>query len=152
MEGFRSRLHHETPGWVETGALFHIRVRVITERSPPLSEPRLAEALIASVQQYHATGRWWCDLILLMPDHLHALLVFPRTEVMSAIVGKWKRGATRLRGVVWQSNYFDHRIRHEAEREEKWRYIRCNPVVKGLCTNEDDWPFWWSGRQVPDDR
>ena len=82
-------------------------------------------------------------MFLLMPDHAHALLAFPREPGMSVVLRNWKRGAARLQGVRWQENYFDHRIRSKAEAQEKWLYIRRNPVVKGLCSKEEDWPHWW---------
>ena len=79
-----------------------------------------------------------------MPDHLHALLAFPRDQGMSIVIRNWKRGAARLQGVRWQTNYFDHRIRTKSEGQECWTYIRRNPVAKGLCASEEDWPHWWS--------
>jgi putative transposase len=78
-----------------------------------------------------------------MPDHVHALLAFPGTPGMSVVIRNWKRGAARLQGVLWQDNYFDHRIRSKAEAQEKGLYIRRNPVVKGLCGKVEDWPHWW---------
>jgi REP element-mobilizing transposase RayT len=142
MDKYLQRLHHETPGWVHTEALFHIRIRAAGERS--LTEPRLAGVLLDDARQYHASGLWWCKLMLLMPDHLHALLTFPPESDMSTVSRNWKRGAARLYGVAWQANYFDHRIRHEKENNETWNYIRRNPIAKGLCSSEGAWPFWWS--------
>ncbi len=63
---------------------------------------------------------------------------------MSVVIRNWKRGAARIQGVHWQDNFFDHRIRSQAEAQEKWLYIRRNPVVKKLCAREDDWPYWWA--------
>jgi len=80
-----------------------------------------------------------------MPDHLHALLAFPREPGMAATIREWKRGAARLQGVKWQENFFDHRIRSDKFRAETWHYIRRNPVAKGLCPDEDSWTYWWSG-------
>ena len=139
------RLHHNTPGWVKDGSIFHIRFRVDESQPKPLTTPVLAAALLKSVQLYHASGKWWCKLFLLMPDHLHALLVFPRETGMAATNRGWKRGTARLHGVNWQENFFDHRIRSDKLESETWDYIRRNPVVKGLCPNEDSWTHWWSG-------
>ena len=124
--------------------MFHIRIRAAATQSIPLIEPRLSSLLIDAARQYHVSGHWWCELLLLMPDHLHALLVFQRETSMSAVIQNWKRGTARLHDIKWQSNYFDHRIRHEKERHETWDYIRRNPVAKELCASESDWPFWWS--------
>ena len=123
--------------------MFHVRIRVAGRQFTPLTESRLGGRLIGAAKQYHTSGCWWCELFLLMPDHLHALLVFPPGISMSTVVRNWKRGMARLHGIAWQSNFFDHRIRHKKERDETWRYIQRNPVAKGLCASEEDWPFWW---------
>jgi len=80
-----------------------------------------------------------------MPDHLHALLSFPREPGMSVVIRNWKRGTARFQEVSWEDNYFDHRLRNLAEEQKTWWYIRRNPVVKDLCGSEEEWPHWWSG-------
>jgi REP element-mobilizing transposase RayT len=145
MREFPRRLQHRTPGWVKPGALFHVRLRVAPSQAPPLTTPALAAPLLEAAARYHDLGRWWCDLMLLMPDHVHALVAFPGAD-MGGVIRDWKRGTARFQRVVWQENFFDHRIRSAADADEKWRYIRLNPVVKGLCADIRDWPWWWSGR------
>jgi REP element-mobilizing transposase RayT len=110
---YPQRLHHETPGWVKSGACFHIRLRAALEQRTPLTEPKLADELLLTVQNYHERLLWHCSLMLLMPDHIHALLAFPADAAMNKTVGAWKRYATRALGVKWQANFFDHRIRNE---------------------------------------
>ena len=80
-----------------------------------------------------------------MPDHLHAVICFRLDKNMSEILGAWKGYQAKHHAVIWQDNYFDHRIRNRRELDEKMRYIRLNPVVKGLCAEENDWPWWYSG-------
>jgi len=145
MNTYPRRLYHVAPGWVRDGSLFHLRIRVDQSQAVSLTSGQLGADLLASARRYHEMEKWWCDLILLMPDHLHALLAFPAEPGMSETIRAWKRGAARLQGVQWQAGYFDHRIRSEKSAVEKWDYIRRNPVVKGLCANELDWPWWWSG-------
>jgi hypothetical protein len=140
---FPQRLGHKTPAWVPSSALFHVRIRVGEWQMMPLTEGELSRKLLASAARYHDLERWWCVLFLLMPDHLHALIRFLPEPGMSRVVRDWKRGATRFHGVCWQDNYFDHRVRNAREGLEKWHYIRRNPVVKGLCAQEDDWPHVW---------
>jgi putative transposase len=138
------RLHHNTPGWVPDGAPFHIRLRVDSAQAAALIEPALGIQLLLAAKRYHDLGHWWCELFLLMPDHTHAILGFPASAGMSKTVRQWKRGTARFQKVQWQDGYFDHRLRSEGESQEKWGYIRRNPVVKGLSRNEDEWPWWWS--------
>ena len=143
MDEYPQRLHHGTPGWVKDGALFHVRIRVATGQTVSLTEANLPAELLQAAKRYHELGHWWCELFLLMPDHVHALLRFPRDPGMAVVIGNWKRGTARFQGVKWQKNFFDHRIRDRVEADKKWRYIRLNPVVKQLCAKEEDWPHCW---------
>ena len=144
-KGYPQRLYHAVPSWVESGSCFHIRLRVAHAKpdSPSLIETRVAHGLLAAARFYHERQRWHCRLFLLMPDHIHALLVFPKETGMSRLIGEWKHYASRQWGIAWQTNYFDHRIRNASELAEKYAYILRNPVVKGLCQREDDWPWVW---------
>src|SRR6187402_2412640 len=136
MPDYPERLHHCTPPWVPKCALFHIRIRVAPDTAVPLTHPALSSALLAAAERYHNLGHWWCELFLLMPDHLHALLRFPREIRMAETIRQWKRGSARFQHVRWQENFFDHRLRNEKEAQEKGHYIRLNPVVMGLCASE----------------
>ena len=135
------RLHHATPSWVKSGAVFHIRVRILPGNPCLLTEPLIAGSLLESARYYHRQATWYCHLMLLMPDHWHALLSFPSESRMIAVVGRWKAWQTRNLDLLWQDNFFDHRIRSPHELQLKAEYIRQNPVGKGLCKNAADWPW-----------
>jgi len=141
--GFPARLHHRVPHWVEPGALFHIRIALNREKEQKaLIDPPLAQGILDSAKFYEARLRWHITLFLLMPDHLHALLSFPRGQSMSELIRGWKRFHTRANQVAWQEGYFDHRLRDDERGEEhsaKMNYIRENPVAAGLCAKADDW-------------
>ncbi len=77
-----------------------------------------------------------------MPDHVHALIAFPRVAAMSAVVHDWKSWHKRTHDVEWQDGCFDHRIRDDHQFELKAHYLRQNPVVKNLCANAEDWPWF----------
>jgi REP element-mobilizing transposase RayT len=138
---FPQRLHHATPAWVESDAVFHVRIRVAPGFTAPLTGPFLAEFLLKTVLHYHTSRRWGCRLFLIMPDHVHMLAAFPDHEEMGKVIGDWKRYIAKHAGVLWQTNFFDHRIRQEAEFREKWDYILRNPVVKDLCPAQEAWPW-----------
>jgi len=140
---FSKRLHHHTPSWVPSGSCFHIRLRVAPPCLVQLTKPCVGHALLNAAHYYHQSRHWSCRLILLMPDHLHALLQFPDKADMSRILGDWKRFTALTQGVIWQTNYFDHRIRDHHSLHEAAAYIRRNPVAKGLCAHESDWPWVW---------
>ena len=136
---FPGRLYHAVPGWVEEGAVFHIRIRCREDNIASLVTPETATALLESARFYCANGRWYVHLFLLMPDHLHALISFHREDRMSAVIGDWKRFQSLRLGIRWQEGFFDHRIRNDKEFIEKAMYIRRNPVVRALCRCEADW-------------
>ena len=147
---FPGRLYHAVPPWVAPDSWFHIRIRMDCTSRRPLHDAELAQKLLDSVAFYHARRRWFAHLFLLMPDHAHALLAWPREASMSLTIGDWKRFHTSHADIAWQDGYFDHRIRNDSEFVEKATYIWRNPVVKGLCEEPESWPWViepWRKRQ-----
>ena len=128
------RLNHTVPSWLNSGSVYHIRIRTAKTWTGSLTEPSLAIALLNSVLHYQQQSDWNNHLFLLMPDHLHTLVSFNPDKSMSRSIGNWKSYHARTSGIQWQSNYFDHRIRNEIELLLKYGYILNNPVVKGLCS------------------
>ena len=143
--GFPERLHHSVPHWVEPGAMFHIRISLDHEKEQkPLTDQLLAQAILDSAKFYETNMRWHITLFLLMPDHVHAVLSFPRNKSMTEIIRDWKRFHRRANHVVWQEGYFDHRLRADergTQLSAKLNYIRQNPVAAGLCARAEDWPW-----------
>lgn len=142
---FALKLHHDVPGWVEPESLFHVRIR--TDRDRPqlaLTDQSLGPKLLQSAEFCDSEERWHIALFLLMPDHIHAILSFPRDCSMSQIIGDWKRFHARHNHVTWQEGFFDHRLRNDQRREQlqgKIDYIRQNPVAAGLCRSAAEWPW-----------
>ncbi len=131
-----------------SGAFFHVRMRVARSASVPLTDVSVAVPLLQAASDYHQRQLWYCHLFLLMPDHLHALLMFPRDAAMSDVVRRFKRAAARCQGIEWQDGYFDHRIRTPAELEKTADYIWRNPVVRGLCARPEEWRWVSAAGQV----
>ena len=139
--GFGDKLHHEIPAWVDSDNLFHIRIR---SNGTLLTESTLAPLLLKSIKFYEQRERWRPVLVVLMPDHLHAIIALGFGETLSKLVADWKRYHAKANGVCWQENFFDHRLR-EDERGEHLEgtldYLRQNPVAAGLCAHSNDWPW-----------
>src|SRR6266516_3068047 len=95
----------------------------------------------AAMKHNHDKLVWHCRLCLLMPDHLHAILAFPREPGMQTSIKNWKKYVAGKQGVDWQRDFFDHRLRNHHELEEKTLYILMNPVRKGLCERPEDWTW-----------
>jgi len=142
MKDHPGRLEHHTPDWVFDGFKFHIRIRA--DPGQNLTHPPIARGLLDSAKFYSDMKAWWYSLFLLMPDHIHGIIVFPLNVRMSRVIANWKSYTRHAYGIRWQSNYFDCRLRTAEDADEAWHYIRRNPVRARLCARPDDWP-WWSG-------
>jgi putative transposase len=42
---------------------------------------------------------------------------------------------------LWQRDFWDTQMRSREHYDEKWTYVRMNPVRKGLAQTPDDWPY-----------
>ena len=63
-------------------------------------------------------------------------------------MGFWKtwtshalRRAMDLEAQVWERQFFDHLLRSDESRAEKWNYVRENPVRAGLVNDAAAWPY-----------
>ena len=79
------------------------------------------------------------DRFVIMPNHVH-LLVLPLTErPLGTLVGGWKRHSARLinrtlgkSDTLWQQESFDHVVRSAEKLKAFRRYIEANPVKAKL--------------------
>ena len=86
-----------------------------------------------------------------MPDHVH---FFCATELDAKPLPKfmqlWKQWTSKrlvrelkFTGPIWQEEFFDHILRSSESDEQKWDYVRENPVRADLVKSADEWP--WQG-------
>ena len=96
------------------------------------------------------------DAIVILPDHLHAMLTLPSDD--ADFSGRWRRikslftrhavargfmGPRNAKGEyrLWQRRFWEHTIRHEADFERHADYIHYNPVKHGLVSQVADWQY-----------
>ena len=86
--------------------------------------------------------RVFVNCFVLMPDHVHLILtVAPDAKTT---IGAWVKAFKAMvarHEFRWQAGFFDHVLRSDESRREKWEYIRMNPVRAGLTADADDWPY-----------
>jgi hypothetical protein len=99
--------------------------------------------LFEGVEFRNRTDRWFAHLVLLMPDHLHALISFGLEWDLKKAISNHKEATAKRAGVAWQRDFFDHRLRAEDSFREKADYISMNPVRKGLVENPGQWAYIW---------
>ena len=96
-----------------------------------------AEELSSTCRRF---GRVTLDKWVVMPNHIHAILVIGcdggagALPNLNVVVGQYKSAVTRKihtmepNAVVWQRSYHDHVIRDQKAYEKIWLYIDANPL------------------------
>ena len=135
----RKKLPHTIPQWVAEGSWFFITIKCVPPGKNQFCQTGAGDAVLASVAHNHTQLVWHCRLCLLMPDHLHAIIAFPRDPGMKTILSNWKKFVAMKHGIKWQRDFFDYRLRNQNELDEKTSYILMNPVRKELCERMEDW-------------
>lgn len=144
----RKSLPHEPPPWVDPSeAVYFVTVNCQQRETNILCHADIAATVFDSVVFRNGSGEWFCHLCLLMPDHLHALLSFTNpVKTIQQTISDWKRWLAGSLGIIWQRDFFEHRLRSESEEREKADYILHNPVRRTLVSRSEDWPFVWRPR------
>jgi len=146
----RKKLPHTVPQWVAEGSWFFITIKCLPlgknqlcqgDGAHGVTRPTVGEGVLAAMAHNHDKHVWHCGLGLLMPDHLHAILAFPREPGMQTVISNWKKYVAVKPGVKWQRDFFDHRLRNDQELQAKTNYILMNPVRKELCEHAEDWTW-----------
>ena len=104
---------------------------------------------------------------VVMPDHIHMVFLplhdlqgssYTLAEITSGIKGASAHSINKAlgrKGSMWQDESYDHVLRSDESEVEKVDYICANPVRKGLCRHETDYPWIWrewiEGRSASDE-
>ena len=97
------------------------------------------------------------DALVILPDHLHAVLTLPDGDADYS--GRWRRikaafstalpsterrsASRRSKGErgIWQRRFWEHLIRDEEDYARHVDYIHFNPVKHGHVKWVRDWPY-----------
>jgi putative transposase len=64
----------------------------------------------------------------------------------------WKSQVSKRLGPAagkWQAGCWDTWLRRTGSYDEKWEYVRANPVRKGLVSRPEDWPYQGEIQTLP---
>jgi putative transposase len=133
--------------WIERPIFFI--TTCTADRRGELANARLHEICREVWHNSQELYGWLVGRYVLMPDHVHFFCA-PRGDDrrLELFVGKWKEWTAkyaharwRVTMPLWQEEFFDHALRSEESYDEKWRYVRENPVRAQLVGAADDWPY-----------
>jgi putative transposase len=100
-----------------------------------------------------------CLGFVVMPDHVHGIIWFPKPGQLSLFMKQWKqRSSFRIKRFlremipnysarfdiaepVWQARYYAFNIYSEQKLLQKLNYMHSNPVKAGLVDAADEWKF-----------
>ena len=88
---------------------------------------------------------WLVGRYVIMPDHIHLFAAPGEIDLpIERWCGYWKRNTSTTAGLPagrWQKNGFHSRMRSQKQYEEKWIYVRNNPVRHKLVEQAGAWPY-----------
>src|SRR5437868_12630596 len=93
----RKSLPHGVPQWVDDSDTVFITINCEPRRENHLCRA-VGEDVVAAAKFNHDKGIWSCQLMLLMPDHLHAVIVFSKSVGLQTTVSNWKKYVARTLG------------------------------------------------------
>jgi REP element-mobilizing transposase RayT len=140
----RKFLSHVVPPHVvpnPEGDVFFITINTLPRGANQLAVPEVWDQIAESIQIREANHDLRCSLLLAMPDHLHGLFEFPGGKPMENVIASFKSWMAKSKGIRWQRDFFDHRLRGHESAAGKAAYIRMNPVRAGLVEKPEDWPY-----------
>ena len=138
------------PHWQMGGSTYFV-----TFRTKGCTLPLAARRLVLEACRYFDDERFTLWTAVVMPDHVHLLLQpeesapgewWPLSSILHSIKTYTAREVNRLlgrSGQLWLDESFDRLVRGEEELLEKWKYIRMNPVKKGLCETPEQWDAFY---------
>jgi len=137
-------------------------------RLPKLQATELRDLVVRCLEQTRRRFRFRVYGYGVMPEHVHLLVSEPERSSLASVVQSIKLAVAKrvprftklphvcqnqanvghpdaTGGRFWQKRYYDHNVRNYASLVEKLRYIRRNPVKRGLLARPEDW-HWSSFR------
>jgi putative transposase len=144
----RYRRHHLP------GGTYFFTVTLADRRSTTLVDR--AGALRAAFRATKATAPFAIDAIVILPEHLHAILTLPEDDAdypnrwrrikghftSAAVAGGLALVADTKGGYrLWQHRYWEHTLRDEDDFTRHVDYIHINRVKHGLVASVIDWPL-----------
>ena len=117
---------------------------ITANRRPIFKVESNAQLLISIFQENQSKGRIELYAWVIMPDHIH-LLLMPAPEVSLEKAMQFVKGtfSFRLKSKlpIWQPGFTWHRIEDVRDFKSHREYIHQNPVRVRLCSKAEEYPY-----------
>jgi putative transposase len=96
---------HVLPFWIDSNATFFVTICARQRGMNHFCRTDIGNDALAAAKKYHDDQKWFCSIIVLMPDHAHMLVSMAPRYDLAKTVGMWKRWLGKSRGIEWQPNF-----------------------------------------------
>ena len=145
-----AKQHNLRKGRISEAGRAYLLTIVTAARRPILRDFHCASVVARSIH-YHGRAGWVENLAwVIMPDHVHWLLVLQERGRLDQLMRSFKSYTAQtvnalLGGVgapLWQPGYHDHAVRRDEDLRRLARYVIANPLRAGLTEDLGLYPWW----------
>lgn len=112
--------------------------------TPHLTSPTTHEAFQATLNAMEADGTISQASYCLMPDHAHILFHLgerlPLAQAIARLKSKTKQ-LTPTQPLIWQSGYYDHKLRNAEDLHPILHYLYMNTYQAQVINTTETWPY-----------
>jgi putative transposase len=144
--GRRHPIHLPPSG--SAGRASIVFVTICTKDRKPLLATDVVHSLVR--EAWGDSSRWILGRYVILPDHLHFFCTeAPENQTpLQNWIAYWKSSVSRKwheitgdKVSLWERHFWDRELRSSESYNQKWDYVRNNPVRHGHCQKADEWPF-----------
>src|SRR5439155_7572852 len=117
------------------------------EKKRLLQSERMANLFIDVLYHYRKQKKYLLHEFVVMPHHFH-LLITPTDSTLERTMQLIKGGFSfragkefSMKAEIWQTSFYDRRVRDLVEYVRFRDYIHSNPVKAGLTSTPEEWPY-----------
>jgi REP element-mobilizing transposase RayT len=139
----RHPIHLPPSEWHNRAIVIFVTV-CTAKRSEILASPFAHETI---VREWRVSTKWHVGRYLILPDHIHFFCAPNGFDVPSleTWMRYWKSLVTKClkaeSGSIRQRHHWDRQLRRGESYDDKWEYVRSNPVRHGLVAIANVWPY-----------
>jgi putative transposase len=108
----------------------------------------MAKLFIDVLFHYQKLSKYRLHESVVMPNHFHAVITplspLALEKAVQFIKGGFSFRARKelgLGGEIWQTSFYDRRVRDSVEHAQFRHYIHMNPVRRGLIPAPEEFPY-----------
>lgn len=133
----------------------YVLTTVVAQRKPVFADFEAGRILVNCLRRQHEAGLVESLAYVVMPDHLHWMVVLQSGVTLSTLMRLVKGESSRRLGAhlfagkqppriggIWQDGFHDRALRSDEEVRQVARYVVANPLRAALVTRIGDYPLW----------